>query len=514
MRGARPSLLFAILVWSLLILRFGYRYGTGDQVELLPYTLYLHDASLYPHDFFIQGLNASVPNERTVMANLVLPFVNHLEIFCFILQLLSTLLLVMGLQQLAYRFIQNKYLAWLAILIALIPLNDFALGNVELYSECFQASGLAVAIVVWAINLFLDKKFWVASAMLSVATFIQLLEGLDVMIVLSVIMLFMLVVRQISFKTFAGFTGIYLCTAGIYLAVILMGKMGAVPGNYQAVNNTDLFKILFEFRHPHHFIFLSFPKFKMLVFFVLTLCSLVFYSEHSSKIFDFILVGLFGIIVYAFAVDAFHSVLVGNFQFYKVTTWMKFLGVVAVVGLAEEFYLGRRHLPDMLRFEKAGLVSFTLLTWVVVIWFNQYLPYHVPFQLFGMKEQDDMISICEKIKANTPADAVFIQPFDNTELKFYGQRSSFVEFKANVRHKSFVGEWYRRVQIVFGISTNDAMQGFQLKDKADANYYTTNAWEFNNKSGYGITHMLVRKEYKPPYGTLILSNNTYAVYKL
>src|ERR1700722_11353913 len=105
MRGARPSLLFAILVWSLLILRFGYQYGTGDQVELLPYTLYLHDHSLYPHDFFIQGLNASTPNERTVMAHLVLPFVNHLEIFCFLMQLFSPILLVMGLQQLAFRFI-------------------------------------------------------------------------------------------------------------------------------------------------------------------------------------------------------------------------------------------------------------------------------------------------------------------------------------------------------------------------------------------------------------------------
>jgi len=514
MRGARPSLLFAILVWSLLILRFGYRYGTGDQVELLPYTLYLHNPALYPHDFFIHGLNATVPNERTTMAHALLPFINHLEIFCFLMQLFSTILLVMGLQQLAFRFIHNKYLAWLAILIAMIPLNDFALGNVELYSECFQASGLAVAVVVWAINLFLDKKFWVASSLLAVATFIQLLEGLDVMIVLSIILLFMLVVRQVTLKTFLGFTGIYFCTAGIYLVIILMGKMGVSYDNFKPVSNADMFRILFEFRHPHHFIFVSFPKLKMLVFFVLTLCALIFYSEHSSKIFDFILVGLFGIIVYAFAVDAFHSVLIGNFQFYKVTTWMKFFGVVAVIGLIEEFYFAGRHLPDLIKYEKMLLMGFALLSWVVIIRFNQYLPYHVPFQLFGMKEQDDMIAICEQIKEETPADAVFVQPFDNTELKFYGQRSSFVEFKANVRHKNFVGEWYRRVQIVYGISTTDAQQGFQLKDKADANYYTTNAWTFNNKSGYGITHMLVKRDYKPPYGTLILSNNSYAVYKL
>ena len=514
MRGARPSILFAILVWSLLILRFGYRYGTGDQVELLPYALYLHDSSLYPHDFFIQGLSASVPNERTVMAHFVLPFINHLEVFCFIMQLFSTLLLVMGLQQLTFRFIHNKYLAWLAILIAMIPLNDFALGNVELYSECFQASGLAVAIVVWAINLFLDKKFYAASALMALSTFVQLLEGLDVMIVLSLVLLFMVVTRQLPLKTWLGFTGLYLATAGVYLVVILMHKMGHVPGSYNPVSNAELFKIVFQFRHPHHFIFLSFPKFKMVVFFGLTLCSLVFYSSHSSKMFDFILLGLFGVIVYAFVVDAFHNVFIGNFQFYKVTSWMKFLGVVAAVGLAEEFYLKKWNLPDLIKFELPGILLAAGLSGVVILFFSAHLPYTVPFELFGMKDKDDMITICKEIEAKTPNDAVFIQPFDNTELKFYGRRSSFVEFKANVKHKDFVGEWYRRIQIVYGISAIDAQQGFLLKDKADANYYTSNGWQFANKAGYGITHMLVHKEYKPPYGTLLFANNTYAVYKL
>jgi hypothetical protein len=514
MRGAKPSLLFALLVWSLLILRFGYRYGTGDQVELLPYVLYLHDHSLFAHDFFIQGLSASVPNERTIMANLTLPFINHLEIFCFLMQLFSTVLLVMGLQQLAFRFIHNKYLAWLAILIAMIPLNDYTLGNVELYSECFQASGLAVAIIVWAINLFIDRKFIAASILMSGATFIQLLEGLDVMIVLSVIMLFMLVIKQIPWKTFVAFGTIYFCTAGVYLVMILMNKMGTVPGGFITISNAELFKIVFQFRHPHHFIFTSFPLFKMVVFFALTLCALIFYSGHSSKMFDFILIGLFGVIVYAFAVDAFHNVFIGNFQFYKVTIWMKFLGVVALVGMVEEFYLNKGHLPDMVKFEKIGIIALALVSWLVIIEFNQYLPYKVPFQLFSMKEKDDMIAICEKINETIPANAFFVQPFDNTELKFYGRRSSFVEFKANVKHKSFVGEWYRRIQIVYGISANDAQQGFKLQDKADASYYTSDPWQFNRKAGYGITHMLVKKDYKPLYGTLVLSNSTYAVYKL
>jgi hypothetical protein len=182
--------------------------------------------------------------------------------------------------------------------------------------------------------------------------------------------------------------------------------------------------------------------------------------------------------------------------------------------LFEEFYFNKGQLPDLVKFEQVGIIAVAILSWIIILQFNEHLPYHVPFQLFGMKQKDDMIAICEQIKEKTPADAVFIQPFDNTELKFYGQRSSFVEFKANVRHKNFVGEWYRRIQIVYGISSADANQGFKLQDQADANYYTHNTWQFSNKAGYGIQYMLVKNDYKPPYGTLILSNNSYAVYKL
>ena len=506
---SNSEILFAVLAWSLLILRFGYRFGTGDQVELLPYTLFLHDPTLYPHDFFMQGLSSTVPNERTVMAHLLLPFVNHLEICCFIFQFLTTFVLVLGLTKLAHQFIHNKYLAGLSVLVAMIPLNDFALGNVELYSECFQASAVAVAIIVWAILLFLHRRFVLASVLLSVASFIQVLEGLDVMIVMSVILLVMLLTKDIGRKTFLIFISIYALTAGIFLLVIFIGKQGNT-----VITGEQLFQILFVFRHPHHFIFSSFPKIKMIVFFLLTLVSLYYYSQHSSKVFEFMMVGMMGVIFYAFAVDDFHNIFIANFQFYKVTQWMKFLGVVAAFCLLEQYLATKMHLLNKVQMEKVSLVAVSLLCWIIVIRFNDHLPYKVPFQLFGMKEKDDMIAICEKIREVTPKDALFMQPFDNTELKFYGQRSSFVEFKANVRNKKFTNDWYDRIHNIYGLSVNDAEKGFAMKDKADANYYNANQWAFSSRREFGITHMLVDKRYKPPFGSLILENNSYAVYKL
>jgi hypothetical protein len=504
------EILFAVFAWSLLILRFGYRYGTGDQVELLPYTLFLHNPTLYPYDFFIQGLHASVPNERTVMANLLLPFVSHLEITCFVLQFLSTIVLILGLEKLARRFVTNKYLAWLAILVALIPLNDYALGNVELYSECFQASALAVAIVVWAINLFLDKRYFFSSALISLATFIQLLEGLDVMLVFCAVLLIHVIRKETSWKAFFTFISVYAFTAGIYLIFIFVQKSGA-----SSFCKAELFKILFEFRHPHHFIFAAFPKLKMLVFFFVTLVSIVFFASRSRQVVQFLLIGLAGIILYAFAVDGLHNIFISNFQFYKISQWMKFFGVLACFGFLEELLNARFNALMNVKWEAVMLTLGSIVCWLVFVQFHDRLPYSVPLQLFGMKEQDDMISICEKIKETTPADAVFIQPFENTELKFYAQRSSYVEFKANVRNQKYVCDWAERLHEVYSISPGMNIKGFALLDEADNYFFNGLNWEDMNKlKSKGVGYLLTRKDLPTHFGNLVLSNNTYAVYQL
>ncbi len=442
------------------------------------------------------------------MANLLRPFINHFEVFSFILQFLSTVILIFGLEKLTGRFIRNRYLAWLAILVALIPLNDFTLGNVELYSECFQASGLAVAVVVWAVNLFLDRKYLFASVLMAAATFIQLLEGLDVMMVLCAILFVAVIRKEVSWKIFFGFITVYMFTSGVYLVMIFMQKNVAAD-----ISNQELFKILFEFRHPHHFIFSAFPKARMMVFFVLVLVSVLFFGMRSRQLFQFLLIGLTGVIIYAFAVYGWHNIFIGNFQFYKVTQWMKFLGVIAVLGFAEQF-LGSL-IPTLSSFyEKAILFLLSCLCWVVIINFNHLLPYKVPFELFSMKEQDDMIAICEKIKEVTPHDAVFIQPFDNTELKFYAERSSYVEFKANVRNKAFVKEWSNRVAEVFGVKPEMNVKGFALKDTADSFFLNADRERLELLKKKGVTHLLTKKEFPASTGKLILQNNTYAVYQL
>jgi hypothetical protein len=508
MQKRSPSVWFALFLWSVLILRFGYRFGTGDQVELLPYTLFLSDASLYAKDFFIQGLHATVPNERTVMANLLLPFVDYLELIAFLGQMLCTVFLVMGLEKIALRFIQNRYWAWVAVATALIPLNDFGLGNVEVYSECLQAGGVATALIVWAMNYFLDKRWMVASLLMTIATFIQLLDGLDVMLVLSAILLFAAMAGQVKWSIFLRFIGLFGATAGVYLLFILLQKSGKAQ-----VAPEFIFEVMFKFRHPHHFIFASFSTKKVMVFLALTIIGMIYFRKVSKPLFQFLFIGSLGLLFYIVATDVFHFTPIANFQFYKVSQWMKFFGVVALLAVLPPF-LGLSIHRFQLHFERSMLLAGTLFSFMMIMFLADKLPYQVPVQILGLKEREAIIRIAEEIKMSTPQDAVFIQPFENTELKFYGQRSSYVEFKANVRHQLFVQEWYRRIGEVYGVNKDSEAKGFALQQLGNTHFEQLSAAQLIALKYEGVTHLLYPIHCVPALGTLVVKNEAYAVYQL
>jgi hypothetical protein len=125
-----------------------------------------------------------------------------------------------------------------------------------------------------------------------------------------------------------------------------------------------------------------------------------------------------------------------------------------------------------------------------------------------------MVMISNQIRARIDKKAVFIQPFNCTELKYFGRTSSWVEFKAFVKNRSMVFEWYSRIGMIYGISINDKEKGFELGRKADNFFFSLSEASLQNLKEEGVTHLLTRKEFPPKKGTLILQNNTYAVYQL
>lgn len=497
----------AVAIWALLIFRFGYCFGTGDHVELLPYTKFLANPTLYPHDFFIQSLHATVPNERTIFANLLLPLVEHLELTMFCLHFLTTVTLLLGLKKVA-SYYMSSFPAWLGIIISVLLLNDKALGNVDLYTPSVQATDVACAIIVWAMVAFLQKRYWRFLILMIVATFIHVLEALDVMLLFSTILIVeTLVHKRMSIAKFLSLHVLYFSTAGIYLVLILLGK-SSVPST---LTNTTLFTILFEFRHPHHFIFSTFPLFNKLLFVGTTCAGLIYFYLHRSPLFYFFLFGTIGLPIYIVATDYFHFIPIANFQFYKVTEWMKVLGILSAVGLLFNF------VPTFNTI-KPSIIAVCALVVVGLsfgsIYANASL-FKTNYQ-FGTKSfEQPEIDIARKAQKCTPIDAVFVVPFAANEFKFWSERSSFIEFKANVRNKQFVGEWYRRIGEVYGVDTTDPHLGFEKHWTADRVYRERANSEFCLQwKREGISHILIDERLTNPLLTLLDSNTRYYIYKI
>ncbi len=505
------SILFAILLWLIMLSRFGYEFGTNDQVEILPYSVYLHDHSLYQEDFFIQSLDSVQPNERTVLAFLLSLFTSALQPLCFLLQFLCSFFLFLGMENISKRFINNSFLARLAVLLCFIPFYNWTLGDCELYYNQIQGSNIAKAIGIWVIVSFLDGKFMRSFVLLSIATFFQIIVGLDLAIILGLILLMRYFIHHdVSKREVLMPFSIFALTAGIYLLLIFFNRPsgGSLSGG-------EYFDLMFRFRHPHHFIFSSFPMIKRIFFVMLMFAATYYFSKKNRTVFYFITIGSVIMLLYIIAVDYLHITFIANFQWFKNTIWMKFFGILAVVALIEDkMKLNEKFL---LLKKKQAIVFFgfsILLFSALVFRFNYLLPFETKYHFGNQIHDDPLISICDEIRNSTSKNAVFIQPFEITELKYYSQRSSFVDFKANVRDPLNAGEWYSRIQLVYGISIQDKLDSFALQDNADDFFIHQSLIHYETLKNYGVTHVLTYASHIIPGKDVILKNAFYKVYEL
>ena len=62
---------------------------------------------------------------------------------------------------------------------------------------------------------------------------------------------------------------------------------------------------------------------------------------------------------------------------------------------------------------------------------------------------------------------MFIHPCGFTELKFFGERSSYVDYKALTHSKAFLTEWARRLQYVYHLITPALPAGYATSSYAD-----------------------------------------------
>jgi hypothetical protein len=510
------SICFAVLMWSLLVWRAGYRFGTGDHVEYLPYVLYLQNHSLYIHDFFVQGLAEKVPNERTIVAGFFTLFGSHLEIACLIVHFVFTVLLITGLQKLGELITGNIAIARVAIVINLLLFFNHALGDVELYSDAVQASSISTAVIAFALYHFFKRNFLWATVLMSIASIIHPVEGLTVFMVMASAMMvycFKLGIceKEVLIKSFA----FYASTAGIFIALLVWGKMDGVTVLSKQFDSYSFYRIYYVFRHAHHFVFTYQSLADILLFIAFITASLAFGFSSNRAFFWFSLFSVLGLLCYVIATDYLHLVDIANLQFYKVTQWTKFFGVLIFSKFILRF-LQPWSKPVFSPKMSNVLALAAAISLLAVICIKPHMVglRKADYQLGrNWKENDDAIAIAIMVDKQVGKDAVFIQPFSCTELKFFGRASSYVDWKAFVKNRTRIGEWYRRIGLVYGISIDDKEKGFGLTQKAEANFFNLKKETAARLKNEGVTHILTSNK-QMAFGKLLFQNRTYAVYQL
>ena len=169
----------------LLLFRHGYVFGSGDQSEMLPYAKYLADNSLYPSDFYIQSIAASVPNERFVFSWLLSLFGDRLNWAVFGLHFSATMLLILGLYRITSLALDTEGARWLAALAPVLLLYDVNLGGNELYYNIFVPSYVAQVIGIWVFVYGIKGNAFKFFGLLILMTYIHPLIGLQLWLLLS-----------------------------------------------------------------------------------------------------------------------------------------------------------------------------------------------------------------------------------------------------------------------------------------------------------------------------------------
>ncbi len=485
-----------------------YSFGRGDQVEVLPYALFLQSPELlYPSDFYVQYISAAIPNERYWFCQLLALSGEALPWFCALLHLLSSLLLLGAWYGIARHILHSDALSWLLLLlIGLPPFYGLNLGGNELYYNTFIPSLLAKSIGVWGLYYFLKEKWWPSILLLVLSTLVHPVAGSQLFLLLGGVLILDKWRGQLelSWPRILAMAGFFLTTAGWWVASL---KFQFDRGS---IDPALLFEIL-EFRVAHHYFPAHFSLKAYGILLPLFGFALVYYWRRWPRLSLFFGLALLGCLIYTLGVYVVQSPSILASQWFKSTIWLKALALLAVLSWGEQKW------PWLASAAWQNRGRWALMVLALVALLGMAFPVG-PFQMrqydWAWKTpsaQSDAIDIALKARDLTPFEATFIIPIDMTSFKYYSQRSCYIDYKTVVHRKDALPIWYERIQEVYGINWQDRKLG-RDQEQARANYRQRSPEEWLRFRQQGVHYLLTTADHILDLPILV-QNKSYRVYR-
>ncbi|MBL0286598.1 MAG: hypothetical protein IPQ19_04080 [Bacteroidetes bacterium] len=480
LKNALALLIFPIFCYLALIVKWGYEFGRGDQIEILPYSLILNGNSNFQNDFFYQSILKILPNERWFISKLISLFGQNTQLFVFIIHFLSTIFLIIGMEKLGNLLINNKLATRITIFLTLVLFNYYYnLGGNELYYNNLQGSSIAKSLGIWSIYFLFVEKLNKTAICLFIATLFHPIVGFQLNVLLLGILLFFYFKNKNSYSFKIPFLTIVLSFA--FLISIQLAYKKANMG----FPNTNFSQIIFHFRNGHHYIPSQFQlNGWILLSFSFLFSFIYFWQKTEVKLWIFL--SILFILLYLVGLG-FEILPIISMQAFKLTIWIKYLGILSFFGLAIKYF------PILKKYAEIKhqyfIYFFGSIFGLLFLIFapSTFFPDNVKYDFGNQTNNDDAIKISLHAKKITTKDAIFIVPSNFTEIAFYGQRSCYISDKANPKYPKAAKEWASRIFTIYGLD-------YRVKDPkwwlANTKYEQQLQDSLIDYKKLGITHII------------------------
>ena len=485
-----------------LIAAHGYRFGDEDMSETLSYALFLNDQSLYAKDLYIQSVGSSRLNERYPFTLLLSAIHNHLEWGSFLLHLISSLSLIVGLLALSEIYLKQKIWQFIFLVISLIMMYNTTLGGNEIWYNYFVPSHLAKAIGVWAVVYWLRKKVFLPYSLAALATFAQPVVGAQLALLFFLTDAAQIFIDRGKFQNFIRGPALYALTAGIWILAVFTSHIITDV----SVNNETFYRLM-ETRLAHHFFPSYYPLKSWLILMPFFLLGTVVWKKRERRLGILFGISLAGMIIYILGIEVLEIPTLLSVQWFKTTVWLKPLSILAILVIVQSYF------PGFSRKALSLLIVLTLVFAFLQI-SNSFRilkgkPYHFPFVSYHKADME----IALQLKELLSNEACIIIPPHITGIRYFSQRSLFVDYKSNIHSKRYLAEADARRKRLYNMTLDARRSGRDPVLSGSSYYANLTTSDFMELKAQGATHILTILSQKLNL-PVVARNREFVVYAL
>lgn len=453
-----PHLIPSIVGYLILLGAYGYIYGGNDQMDFMPYAMHIQDPSLFVEDFYVNCISLKI-NERYLISHFIALFpIYSWKVLFYLIHAGSSIFLISGIFTWTSKFIDSTWLIFLTGFTTLVLSYNFNLGGNELYYNMVCGSLIAKSVGIWALWHAYNSKWIISAAFAVVSTYFHPIAGFQVLI-LSIVLL--------NTRNVIKYLALALVLVAPYVFLLIKDLNTSLSPSF--------FSEIMRLRNAHHFFPSHFGLRNYLLLIPLFLMGTYFWRSIDIKIFWLCLFILTGCIFYVITLSLYPKLAIQT-QWFKTTIWLKFFSLLAIIKYASS-WLSHSSI-------KKTVLALSIL--FILFRFAQLL-----LSSKSIFDNNDNIRHAENIMRKSKSGDVYIVSPAFTEFKFYSRLSTYVDWKAIPHNGTCLMEWYRRVNLAYGLGASNIGSLRSINEQANDYLLTLSQDQKAILKSEGVSHIIV-----------------------